>query len=106
MHTRGRSKDMYKQAIYNEVVDEVLDELRESIAFAGGAGIPKESGLGGPGSWLRQRSDSQLRSARQARGVQRPRATFRRRASRKGFLTRPLPKEVQYQSVTGRPLLR
>ena len=36
MHTRGRSKDMYKQAVYSEVVDEVLDELRESIAFAGG----------------------------------------------------------------------
>ena len=24
MHTRGRSKDMYKQAVYSEVVDEVL----------------------------------------------------------------------------------
>src|SRR5256885_5920991 len=27
MHTRGRSKDMYKQASYHDVVDEVLDEL-------------------------------------------------------------------------------
>src|SRR5688572_24125735 len=34
MHTRGRSRDMYKQAVYHEVVDEVLDELRESIGFA------------------------------------------------------------------------
>ena len=49
MHTRGRSKDMYKQAVYSEVIDEVLDELRESIAFAVGAGIPKESVLVDPG---------------------------------------------------------
>jgi len=40
MHTRGRSRDMYKDAVYHEVVDEVLDELRESMAFATGAGIP------------------------------------------------------------------
>src|SRR4030095_4883341 len=49
MHTRGRSQDMYKQATYSEVVDEVLDELRESIAFAVGAGIAKESVLVDPG---------------------------------------------------------
>src|SRR5690242_20015991 len=30
MHTRGRSRDMYQQAVYSEVVDEVLDEVRES----------------------------------------------------------------------------
>ena len=40
MHTRGRSRDMYQQAVYHDVVDEVLDELRESMAFAAGAGIP------------------------------------------------------------------
>jgi dihydropteroate synthase len=49
MHTRGRSKEMYKQAVYSEVVDEVLDELRESMAFATGAGIPKELILVDPG---------------------------------------------------------
>src|SRR5688572_14215204 len=37
MHTRGRSSEMYRQAVYTEVVDEVLDELRESVAFAAGA---------------------------------------------------------------------
>ena len=39
MHTRGRSRDMYQQASYDDVVGEVLDELRESMAFATGAGI-------------------------------------------------------------------
>ncbi len=39
MHTRGRSRDMYKQASYHDVIGEVLDELRESLAFATGAGV-------------------------------------------------------------------
>jgi dihydropteroate synthase len=49
MHTRGRSHDMYRQASYHDVIDEVLDELRESIAFATGAGIEKERLLVDPG---------------------------------------------------------
>jgi dihydropteroate synthase len=49
MHTRGRSGDMYRQASYHEVVDEVLDELRESVAFATGAGIAMDRILVDPG---------------------------------------------------------
>jgi dihydropteroate synthase len=49
MHTRGRSRDMYRQASYGDVVAEVLDELRESISFATGAGIPKDRILIDPG---------------------------------------------------------
>jgi dihydropteroate synthase len=49
MHTRGRSRDMYKQAVYHDVVDEVLDELRESIAFASNAGIARDRIIVDPG---------------------------------------------------------
>ena len=49
MHTRGRSRDMYKQAVYHDVVDEVLDELRESIAFARNGGIPRDRIIVDPG---------------------------------------------------------
>ena len=49
MHMRGRPKDMYEQASYHDVVDEVLDELRESIAFATGAGVARERILVDPG---------------------------------------------------------
>jgi dihydropteroate synthase len=49
MHTRGRSRDMYQQASYHEVIDEVLDELRESIAFATGAGVPMDRLIVDPG---------------------------------------------------------
>jgi dihydropteroate synthase len=49
MHTRGRSRDMYEQASYHDVVAEVLDELRESIAFAAGAGVAREQMIVDPG---------------------------------------------------------
>ena len=49
MHTRGRPRDMYEQATYHDVVAEVLDELRQSIAFATGAGVPESSIVVDPG---------------------------------------------------------
>ena len=49
MHTRGRSRDMYREASYGDVVAEVLDELRESISFATGAGISNDRILIDPG---------------------------------------------------------
>jgi dihydropteroate synthase len=49
MHTRGRSREMYAQATYHDVVDEVLDELRESLAFAARAGVPAERIVIDPG---------------------------------------------------------
>ncbi len=49
MHTRGRSSEMYAQASYHDVVAEVLDELRESIAFATAAGISADRIIIDPG---------------------------------------------------------
>jgi dihydropteroate synthase len=49
MHTRGRSSDMYRHAVYHDLVAEVLDELRESIAFASGAGVSRDLVLVDPG---------------------------------------------------------
>jgi dihydropteroate synthase len=49
MHTRGRSEAMYAQASYHAVVDEVLDELRQSVAFATAAGIAADRIIVDPG---------------------------------------------------------
>ena len=49
MHMRGRSRDMYQQASYVDVVGEVLDELRESMAFATGAGVTADRIMLDPG---------------------------------------------------------
>jgi len=94
MHTRGRSKDMYKQAVYSEVVDEVLDELRESIGFAVGAGIPKESVLVDPGLGFAKEPAHNfevLGRLGEFSDLGRPLVVG---PSRKGFLTKPLPREI------------
>lgn len=49
MHTRGRSREMYEHASYHDVIAEVLDELRESMAFATAAGIGAERIILDPG---------------------------------------------------------
>ncbi len=49
MHTRGRSKDMYQQAEYHDVVVDVTHELRERIDAAVAQGVPIESIVVDPG---------------------------------------------------------
>jgi dihydropteroate synthase len=49
MHTRGRSKQMYEQASYLDVVAEILDELRESMAFAAKTGVAADRIILDPG---------------------------------------------------------
>ena len=90
MHTRGRSRDMYQQAVYSEVVDEVLDEVRESMAFAAGAGIPKEHMLVDPGLGFAKEAPHSfevLARLHQFAELGRPVVVG---PSRKTFLTRPL----------------
>ena len=94
MHTRGRSRDMYQQAVYHEVVDEVLDEIRESMAFAAGAGVSKEQMLVDPGLGFAKEavhSFEVLARLHQFSELGRPLVVG---PSRKGFLTRPLGREV------------
>jgi dihydropteroate synthase len=94
MHTRGRSRDMYQQAVYHDVVDEVLDEIRESLAFAAGAGIAKEAMLVDPGlGFAKEAPHSYEVLARldQFAELGRPVVIG---PSRKAFLARPLPKTL------------
>jgi dihydropteroate synthase len=49
MHMRGRPRQMYDQASYLDVVAEVQDELRESMAFATTAGVAAERIILDPG---------------------------------------------------------
>ena len=97
MHMRGRSRDMYQHATYLDVVDEILDELRESIAFATGAGVPKASILIDPGlGFAKEPAHSYETLARldDFRELGRPILVG---PSRKFFLTRPLGSAVAPQ---------
>ena len=49
MHTRGRSNDMYAQAQYGDVVEDVAGELRDSVSAAANAGVPLERIVIDPG---------------------------------------------------------
>jgi dihydropteroate synthase len=49
MHWRGQSKDMNSKAIYNDVVAEVISELKERIADALAAGIKASNLIVDPG---------------------------------------------------------
>jgi dihydropteroate synthase len=94
MHTRGRPRDMYKQAVYHDVVAEILDELRESMAFAIDAGLPRELVLFDPGlGFAKQAAHSFEVLARLAElsDLGRPLLAG---PSRKSFLTRPIGHEV------------
>ncbi len=98
MHTRGRSRDMYKQAVYHDVVDEVLDELRESVAFATGAGIPTERIIVDPGlGFAKEPAHTYEALARLAEFSELGRPLLVG-PSRKRFLTRP------FDVSSGRPV--
>jgi dihydropteroate synthase len=94
MHTRGRSKDMYAEAVYHDVVAEVLDELRESIAFATGAGVLRERILIDPGLGFAKEpahSFEVLARLHEFGDLGRPVVVG---SSRKGFLSRPIGRDL------------
>lgn len=48
-HWRGHSADMYRTAVYNDIVAEVVSELGERVAAARAAGIPDQRIVVDPG---------------------------------------------------------
>ena len=97
MHTRGRSRDMYRQAVYHDVVDEVLDELRESVAFATGAGVGRDRIIVDPGlGFAKEAAHSYevLARLQEFSELGRPLLSG---PSRKMFLTRPFGREIPPQ---------
>ena len=49
MHTRGRSKTMYAEAVYDDVVGDVARELKASVQTATDAGVPIDRIILDPG---------------------------------------------------------
>ena len=90
MHTRGRSRDMYKEAVYHDVVDEVLDELRESVAFATGAGIPSAQIIVDPGLGFAKETVHTYEALARLNEFSELGKPVLIGPSRKRFLTRPL----------------
>ncbi len=57
MHTRGRSRDMYREAVYDDVAVDVTRELEESIARAVAAGVPRTQIIVDPGLGFAKRPE-------------------------------------------------
>ena len=56
MHNRGRSSDMYREAVYGDVMTEILAELEQAIARAQRAGVRRESIVLDPGLGFAKRA--------------------------------------------------
>ncbi len=57
MHMRGRPADMYREALYGDVVAEVRDELAASLAAAEAAGVARDAVIVDPGLGFAKRAE-------------------------------------------------
>jgi dihydropteroate synthase len=90
MHTRGRSREMYQQASYHDVIGEVLDELRQSIAFASSAGIQSDHLIVDPGLGFAKEAAHSYEVLAGLSAFQELGRPLLVGPSRKSFLARPL----------------
>jgi dihydropteroate synthase len=87
MHNRARSREMYRAAVYDDVVAEVTHELSLAIDRAASAGVPRQSIIVDPGLGFSKRAEHSyaiLGSLETLRQLDRPILCG---ASRKSFLT-------------------
>jgi dihydropteroate synthase len=57
MHNRGRSQHMYREAVYDDVAGEIVDELRSAIDRVVEAGVSRESIVVDPGLGFAKRAE-------------------------------------------------
>jgi dihydropteroate synthase len=57
MHSRGRSRDMYREAVYQDVAAEVRRELETALRRATAAGVPREAIILDPGLGFAKRAE-------------------------------------------------
>jgi dihydropteroate synthase len=62
MHMRGRSREMYREAVYEDVMGEVVSELEQAIGRAVAAGVLRESIIVDPGIGFAKRAEHSFES--------------------------------------------
>jgi dihydropteroate synthase len=87
MHSRGRSRQMYREAVYRDVAREVIDELRRSLDQAMQAGVPHGSILLDPGLGFAKRADQSFEALGALHAIGRLGCPIVVGPSRKSFLT-------------------
>jgi dihydropteroate synthase len=94
MHTRGRSAEMYREAAYHDVVAEVLDELRESVAFATAAGVDRGKLIVDPGIGFGKQAPHSFEALARLHEFADLCLPILVGPSRKSFLLRPLGRDL------------
>ena len=104
MHMRGRPRDMYREAQYEDVVGDVRTGAAASVERALAPACPGSRSSLDPGLGFAKRAGHSLSRSGGARSVRGARPAAARRPSRKSFLTAP-PGRSPPASATG-PRLR
>jgi dihydropteroate synthase len=60
MHNRGRSREMYRDASYRDVIGEITSELEAAIGRATAAGVPRDSIIVDPGFGFAKRAEHSI----------------------------------------------
>jgi dihydropteroate synthase len=89
-HMRGRSGDMHREASYHDVVAEVLDELREAVAFATRAGVAGDRIIVDPGLGFAKEAPHSYQALARLDAFAELGRPVLVGPSRKSFLARPL----------------
>jgi dihydropteroate synthase len=87
MHNRGRSRDMYREAVYADVVAEVSAELTAAISRATAAGVAREAIIIDPGIGFSKQAKHSFTALAHLSGLARLDRPILSGPSRKSFLT-------------------
>ncbi len=90
MHMRGTSREMYRDASYDDVAAEVRDELAASLAAAGRAGVSRESMIVDPGLGFAKRAEHSCEALARLADLAVLDRPILVGSSRKSFLTRAI----------------
>jgi dihydropteroate synthase len=89
MHNRGRSREMYREAVYGDVAGEVRAELRAAMDTAIRAGVAREAIIVDPGLGFAKRAEHTYQALAQLDGLRELDRPILSGPSRKSFLTLP-----------------
>ena len=86
MHNRGRSREMYREAVYANVADEIVSELESAIQKAVRVGVKRESIIVDPGLGFAKRPEHTYTALAHLDRIQRLDRPILCGPSRKSFL--------------------
>jgi dihydropteroate synthase len=95
MHMRGRSKAMYAEATYHDLLAEVVRELKSSVAAATSAGVPIERVIVDPGLGFAKRPPDSYGVLAQVSGLS--------DGLKRPILVGPSRKSFMRDALNGRP---